>query len=187
MVTVELRNQNFSGEDNRPDEAALFYELRNGKMEAAYPVFVDGLQLDNKSGYLDQVDRRKELAKRVVGSEYMPKAIVNRMWGHFLGYGFTKPVDDIGPHNAPSHPELLEGLALEFRKNSCDLKDLIRWIVLSEPYFPVEPLQHEQQKRRSVAGRKADVQPLLSAADAGRRALRIVARGHGRSPNWRQL
>ena len=64
----------------------------------------------------------------------MPKAIVNRMWGHFLGYGFTKPVDDIGPHNAPSHPELLEKLAVEFRRNSCDLKDLIRWIVLSEPY-----------------------------------------------------
>jgi len=134
MVTVELVNQNFSGEDNRPDEAALFYELRNGKMEAAYPVFVDGAQLPNKSGYLEEVDRRKELAKRVVASEYMPKAIVNRMWGHFLGYGFTKPVDDIGPHNAPSHPELLEKLALEFRQNSCDLKDLIRWIVLSEPY-----------------------------------------------------
>ncbi|HEX4143042.1 MAG TPA: DUF1549 domain-containing protein [Pirellulales bacterium] len=134
MVTVELVNQNFSGEDNRPDEAALFYELRKGTMEAAYPVFVDGTQLPNKSGYLEEVDRRKELAKFVVASEYMPKAIVNRMWGHFLGYGFTKPIDDIGPHNAPSHPELLEKLAVEFRKNSCDLKDLIRWIVLSEPY-----------------------------------------------------
>ncbi len=134
LITVELSNQNFSGEDNRPDEAALFYELRNGKMEAAYPVFIDGDQLENKSGYLEEVDRRKELAGRVVGSEFMPKAIVNRMWGHFLGYGFTKPVDDIGPHNAPSHPELLDRLATEFRKNSCDLKELIRWIVLSEPY-----------------------------------------------------
>ncbi len=130
---MQLVNQNFSGEDNRPDEAVIFYELRNGKMEAAYPVFVDGSQL-SKSGYLNEVDRRKELAERVVGSEYMPKAIVNRMWGHFLGYGFTKPVDDLGPHNAPSHPELLDRLGVEFRQASCDLKQLIRWIVLSEPY-----------------------------------------------------
>jgi hypothetical protein len=64
----------------------------------------------------------------------MPKAIVNRMWSHFLGYGFTKPVDDIGPHNAASHPELLDALALQFRQGSCDLKELIKWIVLSEPY-----------------------------------------------------
>ncbi|HTU25925.1 MAG TPA: DUF1549 domain-containing protein, partial [Pirellulales bacterium] len=133
MVTIDLSNQNFSGEDNRPDEAALFYELRKGTMEAAYPVFVDGTQV-SKSGYLNDVDRRTELAKLIVASEYMPKAIVNRMWAHFLGYGFTKPVDDIGPHNAPSHPELLDKLAEEFRQNSTDLKDLIRWIVLSEPY-----------------------------------------------------
>ena len=35
---------------------------------------------------------------------------MNRMWAHFLGYGFTKPIDDIGPHNPPSHPELLDQL-----------------------------------------------------------------------------
>jgi hypothetical protein len=64
----------------------------------------------------------------------MPKAIVNRMWGHFLGYGFTRPVDDLGDHNPPSHPELLDGLAERFREQSFDLKELIRWLVLSRPY-----------------------------------------------------
>ena len=56
------------------------------------------------------------------------------MWGHFLGYGFTKPVDDMGPHNPPSHPELLQKLADDFGNSTHDLKQLIRWIVLSEPY-----------------------------------------------------
>jgi Protein of unknown function (DUF1549)/Protein of unknown function (DUF1553) len=153
LITVELSNQNFSGEDNRPDEAALFYELRNGKMEAAFPVFVDGVEI-NKSGYLEEVDRRKELAGRVVGSDFMPKAIVNRMWGHFLGYGFTKPVDDLGPHNAPSHPELLESLGAEFRKGSCDLKELIRWIVLSEPYSLSSHFNNTNKKDDPSLGEK---------------------------------
>ena len=55
------------------------------------------------------------------------------MWQHFLGYGFTKPIDDLGPHNTPSHPALLDYLGEEVRKNSFNLKELIRWIVLSEP------------------------------------------------------
>ena len=133
VTTVDLKNQDFAGEDNRPDEAVLYYELHNGKLQAAYPVFVDGTKVKS-SGYLQEVNRRSELAKLIVASEYMPKAIVNRMWGHFLGYGFTKPVDDIGPHNAPTHPELLDALGLQFRENSFNLKELIRWIVLSEPY-----------------------------------------------------
>ena len=43
--------------------------------------------------------------------------MVNRMWAHFLGYGFTKPIDDIGPHNPPSHPELLDQLGKSFRES----------------------------------------------------------------------
>ena len=60
--------------------------------------------------------------------------IVNRLWGHFLGYGFTKPVDDMGPHNPPTHPELLNNWPTNCARHSYDLKQLIRWIVLSEPY-----------------------------------------------------
>ncbi len=130
----ELANQNFAGEDNRPDEAVLFYEQRNGITRAAFPVFVDGSKLTSDSGYVDRVDRRSEFARLVVTSDYLGKAMVNRLWAHFMGFGFTKPVDDMGPHNPPTHPELLDGLAAEFKKNSYDQKALIRWIVLSEPY-----------------------------------------------------
>jgi len=139
---VELVDEDFAGEGGNPEEAELYYELRNGLMKVAYPVFIDGTEI-SKSGYLPGkhedgtaygAHRRKELAKLIKGSPYFPKAIVNRMWGHFLGYGFTKPVDDLGDHNPPSHPELLDKLAEEFRENSFDLKELMRWIVLSKPY-----------------------------------------------------
>jgi uncharacterized protein YeaC (DUF1315 family) len=130
---IELENEDFAGEDGNPQEAVLFYELRNGLTKAAYPVFFDGHEL-NKSGYLSDVNRRSELAKWMVKSDELGKMIVNRMWSHFMGYGFTKPIDDMGPHNAPTHPELLDGLAKDIRERSYDLKELIRWIVLSEPY-----------------------------------------------------
>jgi hypothetical protein len=74
------------------------------------------------------------LAKLVVESREFDQALVNRLWGRFLGYGFTKPVDDIGPHNTPSHPELLDELGQAFRAANFDMKQLARWIVLSEPY-----------------------------------------------------
>ena len=139
---VELVDEDWAGEGGNPEEAELYYELRNGLMKVAYPVFVDGTEI-SKSGYLPGamedgtpygVHRRKELAKLIKASPLFPKAIVNRVWGHFLGYGFTKPVDDLGEHNPPSHPELLDGLAERFREQSFDLKELVRWVVLSQPY-----------------------------------------------------
>ena len=134
IESIELVNQDFAGENNRPEEAALFYELRNGLSKAAYPVFIDGTKLKSPSGFVADIDRRTELAGLVVGSEFLARAQVNRLWAHFLGYGFTKPIDDLGPHNPPSHPELLEALATEFRTHSYNQKELIQWILLSEPY-----------------------------------------------------
>jgi hypothetical protein len=60
--------------------------------------------------------------------------VVNRLWSHFLGFGFTNPVDDLGPHRQPSHPEAFDRLAREFAAHGHDLKRLSRWIVLSEPF-----------------------------------------------------
>lgn len=134
IESIELVNQDFAGENNQPEEAALFYELRNGLSKTAFPVFIDGTQLKSKSGYVDEVDRRTELSNLIVGSEYLAPTLVNRLWGHFLGYGFTKPVDDMGPHNPATHPELLAALAGQFKAHGYDQKKLMRWIVLSKAY-----------------------------------------------------
>jgi hypothetical protein len=130
---AELVNEDFAGEANDPSDALVFYELRNGLTRVAYPVFTDGTAI-GVSGYLSDVNRRNELGRLMLESENLDKMIVNRMWSMFLGYGFTKPVDDLGPHNPASHPELLDQLAKELRQNSYDLKSLITWITLSRPY-----------------------------------------------------
>jgi uncharacterized protein DUF1549/uncharacterized protein DUF1553 len=133
IASARLENEDFAGEGGDPKEAEIYYELRNGILQVAYPTFVDGTKID-PSGYADEVNRRQELAKLVTKSEYLGKAIANRMWAHFLGYGFTKPIDDLGPHNAPSHPELLDYLGKQFSAQGHDLRRLIRWITLSEAY-----------------------------------------------------
>jgi hypothetical protein len=161
---VELVDEDFPGEGRAPNatEAELYYELRNGLVKTAFPVFVDGTEIPRSGflpGKLDDgtpfgVHRRKELAALMKASPLLPKAIVNRMWAHFLGYGFTRPADDLGEHNAPSHPELLDGLAERFREDSFDLKRLIRWIVLSRPYALSSKTTKGNQKDDPTLGEK---------------------------------
>jgi hypothetical protein len=130
---AELVNEDFAGEANDPSDALVYYELRNGLSRVAYPVFTDGTEIP-RSGYVSDVNRRQELGRLILESEYLDLMIVNRMWSLFLGYGFTKPIDDLGPHNPQSHPQLLEQLGREFRNSSYDLKQMITWITLSKPY-----------------------------------------------------
>ena len=112
----------------------VYYEKRSGVMQVAYPRF-QGQEVDPGVG----VDRRVEFGKLITQSvdgapPQIAQAMVNRTWSHFFGYGFTRPVDDMGPHNPASHPELLERLSREFVAANYDVKELIRWIVSSESY-----------------------------------------------------
>jgi hypothetical protein len=65
---------------------------------------------------------------------YFSRAMVNRMWGQFMGRGLVNPVDDMHDGNAASHPQLLVELAEQFAANDFDLKYLIRAICNSEAY-----------------------------------------------------
>ena len=144
VFLVERDGKLVDRDAERLNSAPIYYELRNGEVRVAYPVFIDGTSLEEKysqqgaefgnSGYLEDVNRRKELGQLLIAAREFDRAIVNRMWAHFFGYGFTKPFDDMGPHNPPSHPELLDELGLSFRAAEFDLRSLMRWIVLSEPY-----------------------------------------------------
>jgi len=131
---ARLSDRNFRGEHGRdPDKAEIFYDLRNGEVRVAYPVFVDGQKI-NPHGAVSEVNRRKELAELMIKSPFFAKSMANRTWAHFLGYGFTSPVDDLGPHNIPSNPELLDYLAQEFQSSGFDVRQLMSWIALSKPY-----------------------------------------------------
>jgi hypothetical protein len=83
---------------------------------------------------LKGVARREALAKFIVDHDQFPKAMVNRMWGLFLGRGFVNPIDDFNDNNQPSNPELLGELASRFKHYEFDFKKLIRWIAHSHAY-----------------------------------------------------
>jgi hypothetical protein len=154
---ARLEDRDFAGDDNRDiEKAAVYYELRNGVMKMSLPTFVDGTVID-PHGSVNRVNRRTELARLVRSSPFMSQAIVNRTWGHFFGYGFTKPVDDMGPHNPPTHPELLQRLAKDFVYQGHDLKKLIRWITLSEPYS----LSSRANARNQIGKDKYKDDPLM--------------------------
>jgi hypothetical protein len=65
---------------------------------------------------------------------YFARAIVNRIWAHYLGRGIVDPPDHLSPLNPPSHPELLDALAAGFIKNNYDLRWLHRTILASRTY-----------------------------------------------------
>ncbi len=113
-------------------QGPVYFENRQALVQVAYPRY---FERDIDPGA--DTERRVELAKKMCHEDpgqQLALAFVNRTWGHFFGYGFTRPVDDMGPHNAPSHPELLARLADEFVKSGYDIKQLIRWICNSEAY-----------------------------------------------------
>lgn len=108
-----------------------FYEARSGLMRAAFPKF-EGEPIDAAP----QVNRRAELSRLIVDDDQsqFARAFVNRMWEHFFGAAFTRPVDDMGPHNPPTHPAVLERLTADFIRSGYDVKQLMRWICQTEAY-----------------------------------------------------
>jgi hypothetical protein len=80
---------------------------------------------------------RLELAQWLVDAAHplTARVFVNRVWEHLLGEGLVRTVDNFGIQGEkPSHPELLDELALRFVDEGWSLKRLVRAIVLSRVY-----------------------------------------------------
>lgn len=94
-------------------------------------------------GFLHPMPGREELPSRLAFAQWLvdrdspttARAIVNRLWqGHF-GTGIVETSEDLGRQAAdPSHPELLDWLAVELMENDWSLKHMHRLIVSSETY-----------------------------------------------------
>jgi hypothetical protein len=69
---------------------------------------------------------------------------MKRLWAQFFGIGLSAVVDDFGSQGElPSHPELLDWLASEFRDSGWDMKHMIRLIVTSHTYRQSSNLRPE--------------------------------------------
>jgi hypothetical protein len=81
-------------------------------------------------------DPRVDLADWMTSPEnpYFARAIVNRVWGHYLGVGLVHPVDDMRATNPPSNPQLLDALARDLVEHKFDLKHLMKTILKSRLY-----------------------------------------------------
>jgi hypothetical protein len=63
------------------------------------------------------------------------RTFVNRLWRLYFGEGLTRTLEDLGSQGEwPSHPELLDWLAVEFRESGWNVKHLVQLIVNSRTY-----------------------------------------------------
>ncbi|MDA2926484.1 DUF1549 and DUF1553 domain-containing protein, partial [Acidobacteria bacterium AH-259-G07] len=81
-------------------------------------------------------DRRSALVGWLTSKNnpFFARAIANRIWSYFFGYGIIEPVDDIRASNPPVNKPLLDALAKDLTDHDYDLQHLMRTIVNSRTY-----------------------------------------------------
>ena len=98
----------------------------------------------------DAPDNRLALAEWLVSPDHplTARVTVNRFWQALFGTGIVKTAEDFGVQGEkPSHPELLEWLAVDFQENGWDVKALIKKIVLSATYQQSSKISPERLEK----------------------------------------
>lgn len=116
--------------------------LRGDVQRPAEAVSPGLLPLNNSDDWrleegLDEGQRRAALAKWLTSKDnpLLWRSIVNRVWQYHFGDGLVATPNDFGRMGAlPTHPELLDWLACEFRDGRQSFKQLHRLIVTSNTY-----------------------------------------------------
>ncbi len=99
------------------------------------PRFLLGANGTSNAGGARQT--RLDLANWIVSRDnpLTARTFVNRLWKQFFGTGLSSIVDDLGTQGEyPSHPELLDWLAVDFMDKGWDVKAMVRTIVMSATY-----------------------------------------------------
>ena len=145
--------------DNPPEKMRKTYILDRGQYDAPIEdeVISPGTPAILPPLPQDAPNNRLGLARWLFAEEHPLTARVaaNQLWLLFFGNGIVRTPADLGAQGEfPTHPELLDWLAVDFRENGWDIKQMIRQIVLSQTY---------QQR--------SDVQPELLEKDPENRLL----------------
>jgi hypothetical protein len=128
-------------------------ELAPGFIEVLRPAVADVAPAPTR----DSTGRRAALA-RWLTSPVQPltaRVMVNRLWQHHFGIGIVSTPSDFGAQGEPpTHPELLDWLAVEFVEHGWSLKHLHRLMVTSAAYC-----QASLYPRGTAAARALEVDP----------------------------
>ncbi|MDZ4802594.1 MAG: PSD1 and planctomycete cytochrome C domain-containing protein [Bryobacteraceae bacterium] len=103
------------------------YKTKGPDVDAAVPAFLSA----------KPVRTRLEFANWLASSEnpLTARVAVNRMWQEFFGRGIVRTSEDFGTQgDKPTHPELLDWMATEFRETGWSTKRMHRLIVTSAAY-----------------------------------------------------
>ncbi len=107
----------------------------------------------------DQPKNRLGLARWLLQPDHplTARVTVNRFWQELFGTGIVRTTGDFGVSGElPSHPELLDWLAVEFREGGWDIKKFFRLMVTSAAYKQSEvvtPAVHEKDPQNRYLSR----------------------------------
>ena len=99
--------------------------------------FLSAVQVSDPPKIDPKRSGRLELAQWITSKQnpLTARVMVNRIWHHLFGRGLVESVDNFGLiGKPPSHPQLLDALALRFMQDGWSVKRMIRAIVLSRSY-----------------------------------------------------
>lgn len=98
----------------------------------------------------DAPKNRLGLAKWLVDAEnpLTSRVTVNRFWQEVFGNGLVKTSEDLGiMGELPSHPELLDWLAVEFRESGWDMKHMFKLMVMSAAYRQASVITPQKREK----------------------------------------